>query len=90
MVPPKAEVSGEHLPDALDADADLLAGCPESVALDDAQAEDLEVTLVHRPLDALGVRFQPHAVPAESTEDVVERLGGDLGVPDQLPVGVVE
>jgi hypothetical protein len=86
----ETEVGRKDLPDALDADADLLAGCLESAALDDAQAEYLEVSLVYRSLAPFGMRFQPDAVPAERTEDVVERIGGNLGVPDQLPIGVIE
>jgi hypothetical protein len=72
---PQAEVTGENLPDALDADADLLAGCLERLALDDAQAEYLEVALADRPLGSFGVGFQSQVVPAERAEDVVERLG---------------
>jgi hypothetical protein len=39
----QAEVDGEDLADALDADADMPCGFPERAALNNAQPEDLEI-----------------------------------------------
>jgi hypothetical protein len=85
-----AEVDGEQLAYALGGDTELLAGVGEGASLDGAEAEDLAVALPRQADRPSCAAWQHQFALVELADGLVEGIGSDLGVPEQLAAGVVE